>query len=84
MTMTAKDAKIERGWDLVQVKTFVNEAINAHREAWTVVPSVRRAIIAERFSDILRGQSVETLSTAKIEQLWQDMFELARKLGAEA
>ncbi len=80
---TDEPEKKTRGWDERQVKEFVFQAIKHHKAAWDVVPSLRRAIVAEAFAVIVTGQDRESIPTIYIENLWSDMQDQARKWGME-
>lgn len=70
-----------RGWDAWQVKTFVQDAISQHRAVWDVVPTIRRAIIAQKFTTIVTGQDRGEIPTVYLDNLWADMCVVARTLG---
>lgn len=70
-----------RGWDRAQVRSFVRDAIAQHRDAWHLVPSLRTAIIAQKYAAIVSGQATETIATEKLSALWTDMLEAADLLG---
>ena len=73
-----------RGWDAKHVKAFVKDAISFHKAAWDVVPSLRRAILAERFADIIRHQDRDQIPAAYLDNLWIDMCECAKQYGFDA
>jgi hypothetical protein len=70
-----------RGWSLRQVRDYVRDAIKADRAAWDLVPSLRVAIIARKYAEVVSGQASETIATAKLSVLWTDMLEAAGLLG---
>jgi hypothetical protein len=73
-----------RGWDKAQVRSYVRDAIADHRAAWDLVPSLRQAIIAQKYAVIVSGQAIEMIATEKLTNLWTDMLEAAGLLGEEA
>jgi hypothetical protein len=75
---------ITRGWDKQAVRGYVRDAIKQNRAAWDLVPSLRVAIIAQRYTSIVSNQAVETIETIKLGNLWTDMLEAADLLGESA
>lgn len=67
----------ERGWDRAQVRSFVRDAIKMNQAAWDLVPTMRTAIIAQKYAFIVSGQVVDTIATAKLTTLWTDMLKCA-------
>jgi len=77
----SKDAT--RGWDKQTVKSYVRDAIKENRAAWDLVPSLRTAIIAKKYTSIVSNQGVDMISTLKLGNLWLDMLEAANLLGED-
>lgn len=70
-----------RGWSKQTVKSYVRDAIKAHRAAWDLVPSMRVAIISMKYAFVVSNLGTESIATLKLQNLWLDMLEAANLLG---
>jgi hypothetical protein len=70
------------GWQWDSVTRFVKAAIEANKAAWDLVPSMRAAIIALKYAEIVSGQERETIPSIYLTNLWRDMLEASNLLDA--
>lgn len=74
---------VQREWDEAQVKAFVLEAVTKHRPMFDLVPSLRRAVIAEQFTVIVTSLASDSIPVGALKQLWEDMCTMVAKLEME-
>ncbi len=77
--MTNQALTKQRGWDERQVKAMVTDAIEANKAAWELVPTLRTAILAQKFVMVVTGLDRESVPTAYLDTLWSDMCAWAEK-----
>lgn len=67
----------KRARQVAKAHGWVKEAIKANKAAWDLVPSLRTAMIAQKYAEVVSGQAMETVRSEWLTTLWQDMLELA-------
>lgn len=82
--MSRHDLASGREWTSGQVKLFVQRAKKRHAHAWSLIPSLRDAILAEEYARVTSGIGGDpslAFSRQGLRFLWQDMLAEAGLLG---